>query len=113
VILTKERRQAQADALKKAKAEGKNKNEINQAAEQALGLKPDESAKLKELSLQRATMLKEAHQQFQTLLTEEQKAKLTELKKSKGGDKNQKPAKGAAPDKGTQPDKGTNNKNAN
>ncbi len=107
-IVTKERKAAQAAAMQKAKAEGKDKRGVNEAGQQALGLKDDEAAKLKQLGLQRGTIVKEVQQQLQSLLTAEQKAKLAELKKGKGVDKNAKPEKGAKPGKGTQPDKNAN-----
>jgi hypothetical protein len=105
-VLTKERKAAQAAAMQKAKAEGKDKREITEAGQHALGLKDDEAARLKQLGTQRGTILKDVQQKLQALLTDEQKAKLSELKKGKG-DKNTKPDKGGAPNKGTQPDKNT------
>jgi hypothetical protein len=97
-VITKERRQAQSAAMQKAKAAGKDKKEILQAGQEALRLTDDEAATL---------------QQLQALLTDEQEAKLAELK-GKGTDKNKnpkpdkgvKPVKGSRGDKGFKPDKG-------
>jgi hypothetical protein len=107
VILTPERKAAQAEAMKKAKAEGKDKKEASQAAQAALGLKEDEAAKLKQLSQESGAILKDAREKLSGILTEEQKAKLAELKKGKGVDKNKKPGKGETPAKGAQPIKGS------
>ena len=104
-IITPERKAAQAEAMKKAKAEGKDKKGIVEAGQAALNLKDDEAAKLKELGKARGAILQEAQQQLLALLTDEQKAKLNELKKGKGEDKNKKP-KGDKPLKGAQPSKG-------
>jgi hypothetical protein len=124
-VVTKERRQAQAEAMGKAKAEGKNKNEVLRAGQEALALKDDEAAKLKQLNVERGTILKQVRQQLEALLTDEQKAKLAEIKgkgvdknknlkpdkgvksgKGQRADKNLKPGKGAAPDKNTKNVKG-------
>jgi Spy/CpxP family protein refolding chaperone len=104
-ILTPERKAAQAEAMKKAQAEGKDKKEASQAAQAALALKADESAKLKQLGQESGAILKDAREKLNAILTEEQKAKLSELKKGKGTDKNKKPGKGETPVKGSAPDK--------
>jgi Spy/CpxP family protein refolding chaperone len=94
-IMTPARRQTFNDALKKAKAESKTKQEMQEAARAALGLRPEEAAKLKDIGKERSALQKDAKQKLLAFLTDEQKAQLEKKK----GDKGKKPAKGDKPAK--------------
>jgi len=82
-IITADQKKARAEALKKAKADGKNKKEANAAANAALAITADQKAKQAETKKAMGTLNKEIRVKFAALLTDEQKAKLKGGKKKK------------------------------
>lgn len=72
-ILTPERTKARAEAIKKAKEDGKKGKELAAAGNEAMKLSADESAQLKEINASRGKLRKEVATKKNDLLTEDQK----------------------------------------
>ena len=75
-IITAEQKKARAEAIKKAKADGKNKKEANAAANAAVAITDDQKAQQTECKKAMGALNKEIRTQFAALLTDEQKAKI-------------------------------------
>ena len=82
-IITADQKKARAEALKKAKADGKNKKEANAAANAALALTADQKTQQAECKKAMGALQKQIRTQFAALLTDEQKAKIKGGKKKK------------------------------
>jgi Spy/CpxP family protein refolding chaperone len=74
-ILTTEQKEARADAVKAAKAEGKKGPEVWKAAMEAVKLTDDQKSKMKEVM---KPLHKEVHEKLMAILTSEQKDQLKE-----------------------------------
>ena len=82
-IITADQKKAKADAMKKAKADGKKGKELRAAVNAALAITADQKTKQAETKKAMAALNKEIKTQFAALLTDEQKAKLKGGKKKK------------------------------
>ena len=80
-IITADQKKARAEAMKKAKADGKKGKELRAAVNAALAITADQKTKQAETKKAMGALQKEIRTQFAALLTDEQKAKL------KGGKK--------------------------
>ena len=80
-IITADQKKARAEAVKKAKADGKEGKELKAAANAALAITADQKTQQSECKKAMGALNKEIKTQFVALLTDEQKAKL------KGGKK--------------------------
>ena len=87
-VLTPEQKKARAEAAKAAKAAGKKGKEAREAVEAAVKLTDDQKAKMAEVKKEMGPLQKELTQKVLAVLTPEQKQ---QLKKARGGKK--KPAK--------------------
>ncbi len=76
-IITKEQQKAAQEAVKAARAEGKNRRELMQARQEALKLTEEQKEKMKELGKKQRELLKEIRERMMTFLTEEQKEQLS------------------------------------
>jgi hypothetical protein len=75
-IMTPERRKTEAEARKKAAADGKKGKEVAEAVSAALNLPAEDQAKRKEASAEKAKLMKEINPKKMALLTDDQKAQL-------------------------------------
>ena len=82
-IITKDQKKARAEAVKKAKADGKKGKELQAAANAVLALTDDQKAQQVECKKAIGALQKEIKTQFAALLTDEQKAKIKGGKKKK------------------------------
>ena len=82
-IITADQKKAKADAIKKAKADGKKGKELRAAVNAALAITADQKTKQAETKKAMAALNKQIKTQFAALLTDEQKAKLKGGKKKK------------------------------
>ena len=82
-IITADQKKARAEALKKAKADGKKGKELQAAANAALALTDDQKKQQAETKKAAGSLNKEIRGKFAALLTDEQKAKLKGGKKKK------------------------------
>ncbi|RMG34669.1 MAG: hypothetical protein D6725_13840, partial [Planctomycetota bacterium] len=74
--ITPQQRKARAEALKKARAEGKKGKEALKAAEEAAGLTEDQKKQVAEIQKQIAELTREMRAKIAEVLTPEQRAKL-------------------------------------
>ena len=82
-IITADQKKARAEAVKKAKADGKKGKEVQAAANAALAITADQKTQQAECKKAMQALNKEIKTQFAALLTDEQKAKLKGGKKKK------------------------------
>ena len=82
-IITADQKKAKADAMKKAKADGKKGKELRDAVNAAFAITADQKAQQAECKKATSALNKEIRTQFAALLTDEQKAKLKGGKKKK------------------------------
>ena len=82
-IITADQKKARAEAMKKAKADGKKGKELRAAVNAALAITADQKTKQAETKKAMAALNKQIKTQFAALLTDEQKAKLKGGKKKK------------------------------
>ena len=82
-IITADQKKARAEAMKKAKADGKKGKELRAAVNAALAITADQKTKQAETKKAMAALNKQIKTQFAALLTDEQKAKLKAGKKKK------------------------------
>ena len=82
-IIPADQKKARAEAMKKAKADGKKGKELRAAVNAALAITADQKTKQAETKKAMAALNKEIKTQFAALLTDEQKAKLKGGKKKK------------------------------
>jgi len=82
-IITADQKKARAEAVKKAKADGKKGKEVQAAANTALAITADQKTQQAECKKAMQALNKEIKTQFAALLTDEQKAKLKGGKKKK------------------------------
>jgi hypothetical protein len=82
-IITADQKKARAEAVKKAKADGKKGKEVQAAANAALAITADQKTQQAECKKAMGALNKEIKTQFAALLTDEQKAKLKGGKKKK------------------------------
>ena len=75
-IITADQKKARAEAMKKAKADGKKGKELRAAVNAALAITADQKTKQAETKKAMGALQKEIRTQFAALLTDEQKAKL-------------------------------------
>ena len=82
-IITADQKKARAEAVKKAKADGKKGKEVQAAANAALAITADQKNQQAECKKSMQALNKEIKTQFAALLTDDQKAKLKGGKKKK------------------------------
>jgi hypothetical protein len=82
-IITKDQKKARAEAMKKAKADGKKGKELQAATNAALALTDDQKKQQAETKKATGALSKEIKVKFAALLTDEQKTKLKGGKKKK------------------------------
>ena len=82
-IITADQKKARAEAMKKAKADGKKGKELKAAANAAVAITADQKAQQAECKKAIGALNKEIKTKFVALLTDEQKAKLKGGKKKK------------------------------
>lgn len=82
-VVTPQQRKARAEALKKARQEGKKGKEALKAAEEAAGLSEDQKKQVKDIQKQIAELTRELRAKIAEVLTPEQRAKLPGQKKGK------------------------------
>ena len=82
-IITADQKKARAEAMKKAKADGKKGKELRAAVNAALAITADQKTKQAETKKAMAALNKQIKTQLAALLTDEQKAKLKGGKKKK------------------------------
>ena len=82
-IITADQKKARAEAVKKAKADGKKGKEVQAAANAAVAITADQKKLQAETKKAMGALNKEIRTQFAALLTDEQKAKLKGGKKKK------------------------------
>jgi len=82
-IISADQKKARAEAVKKAKADGKKGKEVQAAANAAVAITADQKAQQAECKKAMGALNKEIRTQFAALLTDEQKAKLKGAKKKK------------------------------
>ena len=82
-VITKDQKKARAEAMKKAKADGKKGKELQAATNAALALTDDQKKQQAETKKATRALQKEIKAKFAALLTDEQKAKLKGGKKKK------------------------------
>ncbi|MDP6905586.1 MAG: hypothetical protein QF406_14195 [Verrucomicrobiota bacterium] len=82
-IITADQKKARAEAVKKAKADGKKGKEVQAAANAALAITADQKTQQAECKKAMQALNKEIKTQFAALLTDDQKAKLKGGKKKK------------------------------
>lgn len=102
-ILSEDQRKARAEALKKAREEGKKGKEAAESVAAATKITDDQKVKFEEAQKAVATIRKEALEKAAAVLTDEQKAKVPQLAARKGGKAAKKP--GDAPKKSDAPKK--------
>ncbi len=86
-IMTPERRKAQAEAIKAARAAGKKGRELGEAANAALKLSPEEQAQMKELNQGRIKLFMEIQKKKMELLTPEQREAVRPKKRTEKKEK--------------------------
>ena len=82
-IISADQKKARAEAVKKAKADGKKGKEVQAAANAAVAITADQKKLQAETKKAMGALNKEIRTQFAALLTDEQKAKLKGGKKKK------------------------------
>jgi len=82
-IITANQKKARAEAMKKAKADGKKGKELRAAVNAAVSITADQKTQQAECKKAMGALNKEIRTQFAALLTDEQKAKLKGGKKKK------------------------------
>ena len=82
-IITADQKKAKADAMKKAKADGKKGKELRDVVNAAFAITADQKAQQAETKKAMGALQKEIRTQFAALLTDEQKAKIKGGKKKK------------------------------
>ena len=82
-IITADQKKAKADAMKKAKADGKKGKELRDVVNAAFAITPDQKEQQVECKKATSALQKQIKTQFAALLTDEQKAKIKAGKKKK------------------------------
>ena len=82
-IITADQKKARAEAMKKAKADGKKGKELRTAVNAAVAITADQKAQQAECKKATSALQKQIRTQFAGLLTDEQKAKIKAGKKKK------------------------------
>ena len=82
-IITADQKKARAEAMKKAKADGKKGKELRAVVNAAVAITADQKAQQSECKKAMGALNKEIRTQFAALLTDEQKAKIKSGKKKK------------------------------
>ena len=82
-IITADQKKAKAEAMKKAKADGKKGKELRAAVNAAVAITADQKAQQAECKKATSALQKQIRTQFAALLTDEQKAKIKAGKKKK------------------------------
>ena len=82
-IITADQKKARAEAMKKAKADGKKGKELRAAVNAALAITADQKTQQAECKKAMGALNKEIRTQFAALLTDEQKTKIKGSKKKK------------------------------
>ena len=82
-IITADQKKARAEAIKKAKADGKKGKELRTAVNAAVAITADQKAQQAECKKATSALQKQIRTQFAALLTDEQKAKIKGGKKKK------------------------------
>jgi hypothetical protein len=82
-ILSEEQRKAGAEARKAALASGKKGKDLQQAADEAMKLKPEQKSKLDAISKESTALGKEIREKLRDLLTAEQNEELKKLEQKK------------------------------
>ena len=82
-IITADQKKARAEAMKKAKADGKKGKELRAAVNAAVAITADQKAQQAECKKATSALQKQIRTQFAALLTDEQKAKIKGGKKKK------------------------------
>ena len=82
-IITADQKKAKAEAMKKAKADGKKGKELRDAVNAAVAITADQKAQQAECKKATSALQKQIRTQFAALLTDEQKAKIKGGKKKK------------------------------
>ena len=82
-IITADQKKAKAEAMKKAKADGKKGKELRDAVNAAVAITADQKAQQAECKKATSALQKQIRTQFAALLTDEQKAKIKAGKKKK------------------------------
>jgi Spy/CpxP family protein refolding chaperone len=72
-VLTDDQKKARREAVEKARADGKSRKEVRDAAEAAVKLTPEQKTKLDELKKAGDALGKEVHAKVDSILTQEQK----------------------------------------
>jgi Spy/CpxP family protein refolding chaperone len=82
-VLTDEQKKARSAAEKEAKAAGKKGKEFHAAVDAAINLSDDQKAKLADVRKEMGSLEKQLNQKVMAVLTDDQKAQLKALHKSK------------------------------